>query len=186
MTDSLARAGSQTPATDPLGESHRIISGWHTGRGGRPSWNKTEMTINRDKIERSVFRRLNAVVEPAVRRGIGSPTLSPASLIVLETVGFKSGEQRRTPLWSICLGPYRIVSTVRGDRSLWVKNLIKQPRVKYYLGGRPRESDAFVIARGTTAQQTPALHPLMSRLTNLLSRLAQAGWTFAILVPIKK
>ena len=87
------------------------------------------MAYSFDKIEQRVFRRLNAVVEPAVRRGIGSPALAPASLIVLETVGFKSGKKRRTPLWSVCLGGYRIVSTARGDRSYWVRNLQRRPRV---------------------------------------------------------
>jgi len=137
------------------------------------------------KIEQTVFRRLNAVVEPAVRRGIGSPTLTPASLIVLETVGFKSGAQRRTPLWSFRLGRYRIVSTARGERSFWVKNLLKQPRVSYYLGGRSRESDAIVIAGGRAEQQSPALTPVMNKLLKVFSRLAQAGWAFAILVPVK-
>lgn len=69
---------------------------------------------NSAKLEQAVFRRLNAVVEPAVRSGIGSTTLAPASLIVLETVGSKSGLRRRTtPLWSIKLGRYRVVSTAR-------------------------------------------------------------------------
>ncbi len=137
------------------------------------------------KIEQSVFRLLNAVVEPAVRKGIGSPTLAPASLIVLETVGFKSGEKRRTPLWSICLGRYRIVSTARGDRSFWVKNLLKQPRVKYYVGGRPRDSQAIVISPSTSEQNSQRLTPVMRKLVKIFSRLSQAGWAFAILVPTK-
>lgn len=154
----------------------------HT-QGLPPLTEKTAMPISFDKFERSVFRRLNAVVEPAVRRGVGSPTLSPASLIVLETVGFKSGERRRTPLWSVCLGPYRIVSTVRGDRSFWVKNLLKQPRARYYLGGKPRESEAIVIARGTEERRPPAPNPLLRAVSRILSRLARQGWAFAILVP---
>ena len=144
------------------------------------------MTASFARIEQGVFRCLNAVVEPAVRRGIGSPTLAPASLIVLETVGFKSGEKRRTPLWSVGLGPYRIVSTARGKRSFWVKNLVKQPRVRYYLGGRARESDAIVIAPGKLDPQAQRLHPVMRGITNIMSRLAREGWAFAILVPASK
>ena len=86
------------------------------------------MNANFTTLERNFFRRLNSVVEPAVRRGIASSRLTPASLIVLETTGFKSGKQRRTPLWSIGLGRYRIVSTVRGDRSFWIRNLQKEPK----------------------------------------------------------
>jgi deazaflavin-dependent oxidoreductase (nitroreductase family) len=137
------------------------------------------------KIEKTLFRSLNSWVEPAVRKGIGSPTFTPASLIVLETIGFKSGAQRRTPLWTIRLGRYRVVSTARGDRSFWVKNLLKQPRVSYYLGGKRRETNAIVFAGGTVHQKSPEL-PLMIRgLSTLFSRYAEKGWAFAILVPAK-
>ena len=80
------------------------------------------MSVDLAAFEQKVFRNLNSVVEPAVRRGFGSPTRAPAGLIVLETVGFKSGTTRRTPLWSLRLGRYRVVSTARGNRSFWVKN----------------------------------------------------------------
>jgi deazaflavin-dependent oxidoreductase (nitroreductase family) len=141
------------------------------------------MLSNFARFEKTVFRSLNAVIEPAVRRGVGSPRLAPASLIVLETTGFKSGEQRRTPLWSICLGRYRIVSTTRGKRSFWVKNLQQQPKASYYLGGRRRETDAIVIAAGSTPGQPDILTPLMQKLAVIFSRYAQQGWAFAILVP---
>lgn len=144
------------------------------------------MTASFARIEQSVFRCLNAVVEPAVRRGIGSPALVPASLIVLETVGFKSGEKRRTPLWSMGLGPYRIVSTSRGKRSFWVKNLVKQPRARYYLGGRALDADTIVIAPGKLDTQVQGLNPVMRGITNIMSRLAREGWAFAILAPVRK
>ena len=48
------------------------------------------MTVDRQKLEREFFRMLNRVVEPAVRRGIGSPRFVPGGLILLESVGFKS------------------------------------------------------------------------------------------------
>jgi len=138
------------------------------------------------KFEQKLFRGVNSVVEPAVRKGFGSPTLAPASLIVLETVGFKSGTQRRTPLWSFCLGRYRIVSTARGERSFWVKNLLQQPKVSYYLGGRRRESQAIVIAEGAPQHSAAALSPLMRKVTEVFARYARRGWAFAILVPVKR
>lgn len=144
------------------------------------------MTAGFARIEQGVFRCLNAVVEPAVRKGIGSPTFAPASLIVLETTGFKSGEKRRTPLWSVGLGPYRIVSTARGRRSFWVKNLLKQPNARYYLGGRARDADAIVIAPGEVDPQQQPLNPVMRGVTNILYRLAREGWAFAILLPSGK
>ena len=141
------------------------------------------MSTNFARFEKSLFRTLNSFVEPAVRRGIGSPSLAPASLIVLESTGFKSGEQRRTPLWSIRLGRYRIISTARGRRSFWVKNLQQQSKVSYYLGGRRRDSDAIVIAEGTTLEKTDLLTPVMRKVALAFSRYAKQGWAFAILVP---
>ncbi|MFK7977577.1 MAG: nitroreductase/quinone reductase family protein, partial [Halioglobus sp.] len=104
------------------------------------------------KLEKTIFRLLNAIVEPAVRRGFGSLTIAPASLIVLETTGFKSGQKRKTPLWSIGLGRYRLVSTARGDRSFWVKNLEKESQVSFYLGGRRRAANAWVVRDGQYSQ----------------------------------
>ena len=144
------------------------------------------MPVNFFGLEQKVFRSLNAVVEPAVRKGFASPTLAPAGLIVLETVGFKSGKQRRTPLWSFRLGRYRVVSTARGERSFWVKNLLQQPRVSYYLGGRRRDSQAIVIAAGAPQHSAAALSPLMRKVTEVFARYARSGWAFAILVPAKR
>lgn len=144
------------------------------------------MPVDFAGLEKKVFRSLNSVVEPAVRRGVGSSTRAPAGLIVLETVGFKSGLQRRTPLWSFRLGRYRVVSTARGERSFWVKNLLRQPKGSYYLGGRRRASRAIVIAEGAPQHSVAALTPCMRKVTEFLARYAQSGWAFAILVPFKR
>jgi deazaflavin-dependent oxidoreductase (nitroreductase family) len=144
------------------------------------------MPVNFVGFEQKVFRSLNSFVEPAVRRGFASPTLAPAGLIVLETTGFKSGAQRRTPLWSFRLGRYQIVSTARGERSFWVKNLLQQPKVNYYLGGRRRESYAIVIAEGAPQHSAAALSPIMRKVTEMFARYAHSGWAFAILVPVKR
>lgn len=143
------------------------------------------MPTNFSKFEREFFRRLNSVVEPAVRKGIGSFRLTPASLIVLETTGHKSGQQRRTPLWSFRLGRYRIISTVRGERSIWVKNLQKDPQISYYLAGRRRDSEALVIAPGADRWPSSVLPPLLRHLTDVLARVASNGWAFAVLLPAK-
>jgi deazaflavin-dependent oxidoreductase (nitroreductase family) len=138
------------------------------------------------KLEQKMFRGVNAIVEPAVRWGFASPSLAPAGLIVLETVGFKTGVQRRTPLWSFRLGRYRVVSTARGERSFWVRNLLQQPRVSYYLGGRRRESHAIVIAAGAPQYSAAALSPFMRKVTEVFARYARSGWAFAILTPAKR
>lgn len=147
---------------------------------------RDSVLANFNKLEQKVFRSINSVVEPAVRRGFASPTLTPASLIVLETTGFKSGEQRRTPLWSFRLGRYRIVSTARGERSFWLKNLLQQPRASYYLGGRRRESQAIVIAEGAPQHSAAALSPVMRKVAEMFARYTRNGWAFAILAPVKR
>lgn len=136
-------------------------------------------------LEREFFRRLNSVVEPAVRFGIGSPRLLPAGLVVLESTGFKSGQKRRTPLVSVKFLDHLIVMTARGDRSFWVKNLRKQPRVRYWRGGRERQARAFVLAPEKPFRRPKSLPPLLGRLAESLQALTEQGVAFAILAPVK-
>ena len=89
--------------------------------------------------------------------GIGSPRLLPAGLIVLESIGFKSGQARRTPLVAMKLGPHVLVATVRGERSFWVKNLRKKPQVRFWRGGREHQARAFVLAPGKAFRRPASL-----------------------------
>ena len=135
------------------------------------------------RFEQQFFRRINGVVEPLVSRGVGSPSWTLASLIVLESIGFKSGQSRRTPLWSVRLGPYRLISTARGKRSFWVKNLKQRPAINYSLNGRVIDAEAIVIAPGYDNLDDWDLSPLMKRGLALLKQQAEKGWAFALLVP---
>lgn len=135
--------------------------------------------------EQQLFRRLNALVEPAVRRGVASSGMLPACLIVLESIGFKSGVQRRTPLASVGIGGYRIVSTVRGDRSFWVKNLVKQPRTSYFLGGKRRQARAVVLFQGKAASAHETYPAILQGLVSLLSPRARNDLAIVILAPVK-
>lgn len=141
------------------------------------------MPIERQIIEREFFRKLNRVVEPAVLRGIGSPRCAPGGLILLESTGHKSGATRRTPLLSLRLGGYVLITTARGERSFWVRNLRKQPRVRYYLGGEPREARAFVLAPGKRYRRPNSLPAALGRITDILAPFTEAGWAFAVLRP---
>ena len=135
------------------------------------------------RIEREFFRMLNRIVEPAVRRGVGSPRFVPGGLIVLETVGFKTGNKRRTPLAAIRLQGHVFVSTVRGERSFWVKNLHKQPRTRYWLGGKPREARAFVMMPGKRYRRPRSLPAAVGKVTDVLAPYTRAGWSFVVLAP---
>ena len=143
------------------------------------------MATAASRLEQQFFRRINGVVEPLVSRGVGSPTCTPASLIVLETIGFKSGQRRRTPLWSVRLGPYRLISTARGERSFWVKNLQKKPVVNYSLGGKVVLAEAIVIAPGYDNRDDWELNSVMSQGLALLQQPVESGWAFALLVPVE-
>lgn len=135
------------------------------------------------KAEQAFFRRLNGVVEPLLRHGVGSFSSTPASLVLLETTGFRSGVTRSTPLWSVKLGPYRLVSTVRGERSFWVKNLQKRPEATVFAGGEGREADAIVIAPDFDNTDEWELAPPLRRVLEFLKSRARQGWAFALLVP---
>jgi deazaflavin-dependent oxidoreductase (nitroreductase family) len=139
--------------------------------------------ISRSKLEQVFFRRLNAIVEPLVRRGIGSPSFTPTSVILLETVGFKSGQQRRTPLLAIRLGKYTLVSTARGSRSFWVKNLQKNANIKYYLGGKEKASKAYVLLPGSNKKPPKSFPGGIQKVASFLLESAPEGWAFAILAP---
>lgn len=138
------------------------------------------MTSLPARLERDFFRGLNSIVEPAVRRGLLSSRFLPTTLIVLESTGYLSGEPRRTPLFCHQLGPWLLVSTARGKRSFWVRNLLKEPAVRVFLGGRELEADAVVIAPGHEdgIEELPSLLRTLAEPLRLLSR---RGWAFALL-----
>ena len=106
------------------------------------------------RIEADFFRALNALVEPAVRAGCGSPGLLPTGLIVLETTGAKSGQPRRVPLLATVFDGCVFIGTVRGARSLWVRNLVAEPRVRYWVAGREHRGLAQDLRPGSA----PARH----------------------------
>ena len=139
--------------------------------------------MNSKRWERELFRRVNALVEPLVLRGFASSDRAPLSLIVLETTGFKSGQQRRTPLWSLKLGRYRLITTARGNRSFWVKNLQKDPEVGFYLAGRRRDTEAVVFAPGEDGDNASKLPRILQGLARLFAPYTQRGWAFAVLLP---
>jgi deazaflavin-dependent oxidoreductase (nitroreductase family) len=103
-------------------------------------------------------------------------------MIVLETTGRKTGRTHNVPLLATRAGRLLVVSTVR-RRSEWLKNLAANTEVSYWMGGRPAQATAFVIAQGVAAA-AEALPPSARCLAGALaahSRLFGTG--FAILVP---
>jgi deazaflavin-dependent oxidoreductase (nitroreductase family) len=81
-----------------------------------------------------------------VRRGVGSPLPLGVGLVVLETVGRRSGRPRQVPLVSARIGDTLIVSTVRRP-SQWVENVAATGSARVWLGGTARSGTA-TIRRG--------------------------------------
>lgn len=105
---------------------------------------------------RSAFRALNSVVLPSVKAGIGSPFPVGAGLVVLETIGRKSGKPRQVPLVATRIGKRIDVSTVRGD-SQWIKNLQATPEAAVWVGGRKRPVTATIQSGALTVAQLTLL-----------------------------
>lgn len=138
------------------------------------------MTSAQAKLEQRFFRALNSVVEPAVRRGALSSRFLPTTLIVLESTGYVSGQTRRTPLFCQHLGANVLISTGRGKRSFWVRNLQREPEVDYFMGGRAYAATAQVFT--AEAPITPGQLPLLLKpLAGCMNALMTRGWAFALL-----
>ncbi len=100
-------------------------------------------------LESVYYQALNSLLTPLAESGALAPGALgpwPAGLIVLETTGWRSGRTHRTPVVAAALDDCLIVSTVRGRRSHWVKNLIAQPDVRYWTGDVPQAATAYVAA----------------------------------------
>jgi deazaflavin-dependent oxidoreductase (nitroreductase family) len=139
------------------------------------------MTTTRQKLERNFFRTLNRFVEPAVRKGVLSPRYAPVGLIVLESIGYKSGSVRSTPLLATRVGNYTFISTVRGKKSFWVRNLQKQPDISFYMGGRVKKAKSYVFTPESDFSARDALPPVIAGIANVLARRGAEGWAFAVL-----
>jgi F420H(2)-dependent quinone reductase len=136
------------------------------------------------ELEAEFFRALNALVEPAVRAGCGSPGLLPTGLVVLETTGASGGRPRRVPLLATVLDGCVFVSTIRGPRSRWVDDLRAHPDVRYWLGGRPHRGRALVLDRDADRARLDRLPPLARSIAQgLLAPATSMGWAFAVIAP---
>jgi deazaflavin-dependent oxidoreductase (nitroreductase family) len=134
-------------------------------------------------VETQFFKMLNQLVEPHVRAGWGSPRLVPGGLVVLETTGRRTGRRLRVPLAAIEFQKHVVVSTFRGNRSQWVRNVAANPNVRYWLRGRARKATGFVISAREDAPSERELPAGARWLSRFLIPYTFAGWAFAVLMP---
>jgi F420H(2)-dependent quinone reductase len=147
---------------------------------GRPP---EKRVLNGEQLEAQLYRFVNAALEPAIRAGLGAPRLSPLGFVVVEMTGRKTGELRRVPLAALRLGDHILIGTVRGERSLWVRNLAANGAARVWLRGRARRVRAFVLAPGASARTPRALAYALHPLWRALAAAAERGFAFALLAP---
>jgi deazaflavin-dependent oxidoreductase (nitroreductase family) len=137
---------------------------------------------SRQLLEKSLFRALNNYLEPLIRKGVGSPRLSPVGAIVLKTTGRKSGQTYTTPVLASEVTNLLLIGTVR-PRSQWIKNLAVTPQTQVWLRGEPLPVTAYVIGPGLT--QSGAITPASPLVRFLIERLRPlsklTGASFAVL-----
>ncbi len=135
-------------------------------------------------LEARAFSALNQIAGPALQTGLLSPGLLPAGVIELETVGWRTGQPHRTPLLAGAIGELLLVSTVRGRRSHWVKNLLRNADIRYWSGGRVRPARATVFAPDEEQLSFNDVPPYLLPLAANLACLAPlSGCAFALLRP---
>jgi deazaflavin-dependent oxidoreductase (nitroreductase family) len=98
-------------------------------------------------VATAAFRHVNRFVEPVVKAGAASLFLVGPALVVLETVGRRSGKVRGVPVLAFRLGSKVFVSTVRGN-SHWLANIDKNPSAAVWLAGNRRTGEATVHHEG--------------------------------------
>ena len=88
-------------------------------------------------LSAKVFNRL---VLAAVRAGLPTP-----SVVILETIGRRSGEPRRVPVTRLLEGDTLWIVTEHGRKAAYVRNIEANPRVRVRAGRRWRTGTATLL-----------------------------------------
>lgn len=83
---------------------------------------------------------VNPLVRWQLERGI-----APKSVALLETIGRKSGQPRRTPVGNGLRGDKFWIVTEHGHRAAYVRNIKSNPRVRVKVGRRWYEGSAQIL-----------------------------------------
>jgi deazaflavin-dependent oxidoreductase (nitroreductase family) len=89
-------------------------------------------------LSAKVFNRL---VLAATRAGLPTP-----GVVILETIGRRSGEPRRVPVSRLLEGDTLWIVTEHGRKAAYVRNIEANPRVRVRAGRRWRTGTAQVVS----------------------------------------
>jgi deazaflavin-dependent oxidoreductase (nitroreductase family) len=109
-----------------------------------------------DKRRASTFlsaKVFNRLVLAAARAGLPTP-----SVVILETMGRRSGEPRRVPVTRLLEGDTLWIVTEHGRKAGYVRNIEANPRVRVRIGRRWRTGRATILG---PAGKVPAMVRLM-------------------------
>jgi len=112
-------------------------------------------------------RLLNPVVRSALERGVRIPGYA-----VIETIGRKTGQPRRTPVGDGLDGDTFWIVAEHGRRAAYVRNLEANPRVRVRVRGRWRSGTAVTLPDDDPRerQRTMAEHRRGTRLNSAAVR----------------
>jgi deazaflavin-dependent oxidoreductase (nitroreductase family) len=102
---------------------------------------------------------------------------------VVEITGRRTGRRTRVPLAATRIQDHVVVSTFRGRRSQWVKNLVANPDVRLWRDGSARPARAVVLAPDHRPHGAAELPAALRWVLSFLTPYTYAGWAFAVLAP---
>lgn len=94
----------------------------------------------RYRLVTTLERVNNRLTRWALRRGF-----APAAFALLETTGRRTGQPRCTPVGNGLDGDTFWLVAVHGDQADYVRNLLRQPRVRVKVAGRWRTGTAVPL-----------------------------------------
>ena len=100
--------------------------------------------MNKERKRRLSTWLTTRVVNPMVRRLL-ERGIAPKSVALLETIGRRSGEPRRTPVGNGLRGSEFWIVTEHGRRAAYVRNIKANPRVRVKVGRRWHAGTARVL-----------------------------------------
>ncbi len=104
------------------------------------------MRVDKRRVSTFLSTKLfNPLVKAAVNAGIPPPWI-----VVLETIGRKSGQPRRTPVGKAIEGDTLWIVAEHGRKAGYVRNIEANPRVRVKVGRKWREGP-----RGRCPRTTP-------------------------------